>query len=169
MSQITLRLFHPATWQPKTLNLWHHTESANSGCNSKNQGQGQQVDKLEIKYKVIITWLYEKANSKFSRTIDFKEGWSLVLILARNFDPPGLASIQKPNLQIFLTLANSTYLSITISFWKLPRIQGLVQWIRYLINRHGKLINPSIFHRMQTWSSNMYVVIAIFLRRSVHT
>ena len=31
-----------------------------------------------------------------------------------------------------------------------------------LINRHDKLINPSIFHRMQTWSSNMYVVIAVF-------
>ena len=24
------------------------------------------------------------------------------------------------------------------------------------------MINPSIFHRMQTWSSNMYVVIAVF-------
>jgi len=24
------------------------------------------------------------------------------------------------------------------------------------------LVNPSIFHRMQTWSSNMYVVIAVF-------
>ena len=40
---------------------------------------------------------------------------------------------------------------------------ALVNMAFNLINRHGKLINPSIFHRMQTWSSNMYVVvIAVF-------
>ena len=58
----------------KNHEIWPHTESPNSGCNSKNQGQGQHLDKLIMKYEVIITWLYEKANSKFSRTIDFKEG-----------------------------------------------------------------------------------------------